>query len=178
MKIVLIILAIIIVGVGVWFYSLSNWLSVIPSPHSLEYTKETFDPLASAILQQNDILSMDDCTRHTKKINNVRVRMNYNQDSSDIFGAIRYYQDALDSMKINRKLFEELREQLESTKLREFHRSGDSILFVVDGFLDHSWGFLYCAQNGPIDTNYIKINLEYARVVEEVNPHWKKVSIN
>jgi hypothetical protein len=145
----------------------------LANPHSLKYDPKTFDSLAKFILQQKYVYEMDDFTRDTKSINGVPIKLK--DGNNDNY--VQYLNVVEDSLGLDTKIVNHLRIQLEETKLREFLKSGDSILFTVDGFLDNSWGFMYCAKPLPMDTTWFDFKGNSVKFVEEVNRNWKKVAI-
>jgi hypothetical protein len=146
----------------------------VPEPHSLKYDAKTFDSLANFILRQEDIYEMDDFTRHFKSINGVFIKLNDKEGDQDA----QYLNIVEDSLKLDPKIVSHLRMQLEETKLREFIKSGDSILFIVDGFLDNSWGFMYSKIPLRMDTTWFEFKGNSVKYVEDVNEHWKRTAIN
>jgi hypothetical protein len=147
----------------------------IREPHSLEYNKETFDQLAKEILSQDEVFEMDDFSRYSKRLNNVSVRLS-RESSGEEYGS--FVDSVVDSLGIDRTLVEKLRQKLEKTQLREFYKRNDSVLFVVDGFLDDSWGFLYSRNQLKSDTNYVQFGEFDVRYIDSVNQYWRKVSVN
>ena len=80
-------------------------------------------------------------------------------------------------MKLDPKIVSSLRVKLEETKLREFARSGDSILFTVDGFLDNAWGFMYAKSGTKMDSAFFKFKDKSVKFIEDINTNWKKAAI-
>jgi hypothetical protein len=155
----------------------------IPEPHSIVY-KETFGVLAKDIITQNSIFEMDDFTRHHKSINGVFVYLGKKPDPIDtlaVQGTNRSYKPlklVLDSLKIDQVLFDNFRQRLEETKLRSFYKSRDSVLFIVDGFLDDSWGFLYSKKTLNSNREAFRFGGYTVNLLDSVNKNWRKVSIH
>jgi hypothetical protein len=147
----------------------------IREPHSLAYDAVSFNSLAHKIISQDQVFKMDDLTRYTKKVNGIHVQFDNGDDLSDTTGRDLF--EVLDSLNINRDLFFELRSALEKTTLREFHKSGDSILFRVDGFLSSSWGFFYSQRGLDYDTLPFDFMRHSVHFIENINDNWKRVGI-
>ncbi len=163
--------------------ALSSCLDGLPEPHSLEY-KNTFDALAKDIITQQEIFEMDDFTRHHKSINDVIIYSGLKPDPFDTLAVQmtnRSYSpiaQVLDSLNIRQVLFEDFRKRLEETKLREFYKSNDSILFVVDGFLDDSLGFMYSNSQLDCNSNAFSFGSYTVNLLDSINKHWRRVSIH
>ncbi len=145
----------------------------LPEPHSLEYDSKSFDSLATFILRQDKIFEMDDFSRHFKSINYIPIKLSKSKDDQ----SAQFLNIVEDSLELEPKIVNHLRIQLEKTKLREFERSGDSILFTVDGFLDNAWGFMYCGKPAKMDSSWFDFKGQSIKYVEDINPNWKKVAI-
>jgi hypothetical protein len=145
-------------------------------PHSLKYDDKSFSKIATDIINQNEIFEMDDCSRYSKTLNHMSIEMTSDNSNDDSFYHPIFYKKALDSLHITLANFENLKAQLSSTGLYSFYRSGDSILFVVDGFLDASWGYLYVA-GGIKDTSGSSVLNHDYNLVDSVNTKWRKVGI-
>lgn len=156
----------------------SCWSFGLPDPHSLKYNERSFNALANDIVSQNKIYEMDDFTRYTKKLNGAFIRLTKEKSDNEPFDHTQFIDSVLDSLKIEKDLVNDFRKRLESTELRSFYKSGDSILFVVDGFLDNAWGYFYCRRGLSKDSSYFNFYGNYVRFVEDVNSNWKKVAIH
>jgi len=148
-------------------------VDIYPEPHALKYQDKEFNELASFILVQKDIYEMDDFTRHIKRLNGVSIKLN---DKEDKQGA-QFLYEVEDSLKIDAKIVSALRIKLEDTKLRDFIKSGDTILFTVDGFLDNSWGFMYSKQGLTMDSTWFDFKGNSVKFVEDFNKNWKRTTI-
>jgi hypothetical protein len=161
----------------------ASCFDAIPEPHSLEY-KETFDILAKDIISQKAIFEMDDFTRHHKSVNGVFVYLGNKPDPIDtlaVQATNRSYKplnQVLDSLNIVQVVFDDFRQRLEETKLREFYKSNDSVLFIVDGFLDDSWGLMY--SNNHLDSNREAFQFgDYTvNLLDSINKNWRRASIH
>ena len=145
----------------------------LAEPHSLKYDHTAFNDLASFILEQQEIYEMDDFTRHYKSINGTFVKLESGEGDQNA----QFLSIVEDSLKLDPKIVSALRVKLEETKLREFTMSGDSILFVVDGFLDNSWGFMYVKSGIKMDSADFIFKDKSVKFVEDINPNWKRAAI-
>lgn len=155
----------------------------IPEPHSLKF-KDDFNVLAKDIIAQKAIFEMDDLTRHHKSINGVFVYLGTKPEPIDtlaVQGTNRSYKpinQVLDSLHIKHDLFNDFRQRLEKTKLREFYKSNDSILFIVDGFLDDSWGFMYSNNELKSNSEVFQFGGYTVNLLDSINNNWRRVSIH
>jgi len=151
------------------------FVSGLPDGEPPKFKNESFNQLANDILNQNQINSMDDLTRFTKKVNDIYVTLDKSgksESSNTIF-----IDSLLDSLKIDKQIFNNLRRQLERTKLREFFKSNDSILFVADGWMSHSYGYFYSKKPMIFGAESFRFAGHFVRVYNEVNSNWKKAEI-
>jgi hypothetical protein len=139
----------------------------------IEYDSHSFNLLASEILANEKIFSMDDFSRYHKLINGIAVKID-NVEGDSSASPLRIVQTKLG---LDSAVVEKLRSQLAATKLRDFYRSGDTILFTVDGMLDTSWGFFYSRQSLRQDTSWFNFGDNSIKFVGDVNANWKKVAI-
>jgi hypothetical protein len=139
----------------------------------IEYDPRSFNLLASEILANEMIFSMDDFSRYHKLINGIAVKIDKVEGDSSA-SPLRIVQTKLG---LDSAVVEKLRSQLAATKLRDFYRSGDTILFTVDGMLDTSWGFFYSRQSLGQDTSWFNFGDNSIKFVGDVNANWKKVAI-
>ena len=165
-------------------FSFTSCSDGIPEPHSLEYKKETFDVLAKDIIDQTSIFEMDDFTRHYKSINGVSVYLGEKLEPIDTLAvqttnrSYKPLKQILDSLNISQTLFDDFRQRLEKTKLREFYKSSDSILFIVDGFLDNSWGFMYSKNMLDSSAEAFRFGEYTVNLLGPVNKNWRRVAIH
>ena len=139
----------------------------------IEYDPKTFDKVAKRILDYPEIFQMDDFTRHNKFLNRIPIKLTEaDGDSSELL-----LSRVEDSLRLDSKIVNDLRWQLEKTKLRDFFRVGDTILFTVDGMLDTAWGFLYSSDTLKMDSSWFTFNGNSLRYTKDVNQHWKKIAI-
>ena len=141
-----------------------------------EFDKKPFDRLAHNILDQAQISEMNDFNRYTKNLNGYSIRFDEKASKDDDF---TIYIDRLeDSLKIDKALVEQIRSQLEDTKLSEFYRSNNSILFRCDGMMGNSRGYFYSSavlQNDAITFTFQHYSVQ---IFEPVDEHWAKVNIH
>jgi len=156
------------------FSSFGSCVDIAPKPHSLKYQDKEFNELANFILNQTDIVEMDDFTRHYKSINGVFVKLKESEGDQDA----SFLQVVEDSLKLDPKIVSALRIKLEDTKLREFVKSGDTILFTVDGFLNDSWGFMYSKSGLTMDSTWFDFKKNSVKFVEDINKNWKRTAID
>jgi hypothetical protein len=129
-------------------------VDIIPEP--LKYKDQEFTDVANFILSQDAIYEMDDFTRYHKSINGVPVKLKDKEGNQDA----QFLHIVEDSLKLDSKIVSALRIKLQDTKLREFIKSGDTILFIVEGFLDTSWGFMYCKKGLNMDSTWFNLREE------------------
>ncbi|MFT4016676.1 MAG: hypothetical protein QM668_06910 [Agriterribacter sp.] len=153
---------------------LSSCADIIPEPHSLKYQDKEFNDLANFILDQKDIYEMDDFTRHYKRLNGVSIKLNDKEGNQNA----QFLYIVEDSLRLDTKKISALRKKLEDTKLRDFIKSGDTILFTVDGFLDNSWGFMYSKGGLKMDTIWFDFKGNSIKFVEDINKNWKRTAIH
>jgi len=151
----------------------SSCVDIFPKPHALKYQGKEFNDLANFILDQKDIYEMDDFTRHYKRLNGVSIKINDKEGDQDA----QFLKAVEDSLKLDGKIVSALRNKLEDTKLRDFIKSGDTILFTVDGFLDNSWGFMYSKHGLTMDSTWFDFKGNSVKFVEEVDRNWKRTAI-
>ena len=151
----------------------NSCVNIFPEPHALKYQDKEFNELANFILDQKGIYEMDDFTRHHKRINRISIKLNDKVGNQNA----QFLHTVEDSLNLDTKIVSSLRIKLEDTKLRDFLKSGDTILFTVDGILDNSWGFMYSKQNLEMDSAWFDFNGNSVRFVESLNNNWKRTSI-
>jgi hypothetical protein len=117
---------------------------------------------------------MDDFTRYHKKINGVSVKLKTDEGDQDA----QFLNVVEDSLNLDPKIVSSLRIKLEETKLRDFIKSGDTILFTVDGFLDTSWGFMYSKHGLTMDSSWFNFEGNSVKFVEDINKNWKRTAIH
>jgi hypothetical protein len=151
----------------------SSCVDIYPEPHALKYQGKEFNELSSFILDQKDIYEMDDFTRDVKRLNGFSIKLD--DKEGDQYSKFLY--EVEDSLKLDPKIVSALRIKLEDTKLRDFIKSGDTILFTVDGFLDNSWGFMYSKQGLTMDSTWFDFKGNSVKFVEDINKSWKRTAI-
>ncbi len=139
----------------------------------VDYEHESFNTLAKAIIEHPEVFEMDDFSRHNKSLNHISIKLsNKEGDSSDLL-----LNEAISILKLDSTVISSIRQQLKETKLRQFYRSRDTILFTVDGMLDNAWGFLYSENNLQMDSTWFDFHGHSVRHTKDINNHWKKVAI-
>src|SRR5690242_3836070 len=132
--------------------SISCWVDMFPNPDEVKYDATSFNRLTNDILSQSQIFQMDDFTRYYKKLNGKKnIRLTKERDPNDDYS--KYLDSVVNEEKIDIKILNNLRAQLEKTKLRDFSRSNDSILFKVDGNWQVSFGYFYCKRGTKGDSS-------------------------
>ena len=127
--------------VVVFFQCMSMfWTSAFPEPHSIPLDKEFANKLINEFEGLANIRQLDDCTRYSKRMNGISIRMN-ELETSEEYG--EYYKAVLEELSIKESDFDRLRKGLEESKLRSYCRIDGYSVFIVDGFLDSFWGYLY-----------------------------------
>lgn len=116
---------------------------------------------------------MDDFTRYYKRLNGVSLKLKADEGDQDA----QFLNAVEDSLKLDPKIVSSLRIKLEDTKLRDFIKSGDTILFTVDGFLDNSWGFMYSKHGLAMDSTWFSFKGNSIKFVEDINKNWKRTAI-
>jgi hypothetical protein len=148
-------------------------MDIAPEPHALKYQDKEFNELANFVLDQKDIFEMDDFTRYHKRLNGIAVKLKTNEGDQ----RAQFLNVVEDSLNLDTKIVSALRIKLEETKLREFIKSSDTILFTVDGFLDNSWGFMYAKNSLTMDSTWFDFKGNSIKFVEDINKNWKRAAI-
>ncbi len=91
--------------------------------------------------------------------------------------SILFILNTMRESSIDMEVVNTLRQMLEESKLRDFERVGDSVLFTVDGMLDTSWGYFYSRDSLRMDSAWFDFNGSSVLFTQDINPHWKKVTI-
>lgn len=151
---------------------LNSCVELVPEP--IKYQDKEFNELANLILSQKDVYEMDDFTRHYKRLNGISIKLNDKDGDQDA----HFLHVIEDSLKLDTKIVSALRIKLEETKLREFIKSGDTILFTVDGLLDTSWGYMYSKKGLTMDSSWFNFKGNSVKFVEDTNNNWKRAAIH
>jgi hypothetical protein len=146
--------------------------SAIPEPHSIDLNKVTASKFIADLENYEKIFELDDCQRYTKRINGISVRMN-EKETDDEYGT--YYKLILKDQSIDEKKFENFRKYLEESGLRSYQKIDDYSIFVVDGFLDNIWGYLYLHSDRNLGTEYFKVDDYTIKVVEDLGDNWYRI---
>jgi hypothetical protein len=154
-------------------FAITSCIDIAPEPHSLKYQDKEFNEVANFILDQKDIYEMDDFTRYFKRLNGVSVKLKGNEGDQDA----QFLNVVEDSLRLDPKIVSSMRIKLEDTELRDFVKSGDTILFTVDGFLDNSWGFMYSKRGLTMDSTWFNFEGNSVKFVEDINKNWKRTAI-
>jgi hypothetical protein len=157
----------------IFTFFIISCVQIAPKAHDLKYQEKEFTELANFILDQNSIYEMDDFTRYYKKINGISVKLK-NREGDQYAQFLHVVED---SLKLDSIVVSYLRNKLEETQLRDFTKSGDTILFTVDGFLDNSWGFMYSKRGLKMDSTWFDFKGNSIKFVEDVDANWKRTVI-
>ena len=169
---------------GLLFYYYTQSFFSFNSTDSFRFDNEKFSKIGNLVVEQNSIYEMDDCSRDQKYLNDISIRMTENYVSQDtgccphFYCCPKYYKNVLDSLKIDEKLFDNLKQQLADSKLYSFCKSKDSVLFIVDGFLGDSWGFMYNPKGLGYDTTKFLFRHYKVKFVDNINKNWKRAAID
>lgn len=147
--------------------------SAFAEPHSIDLNKEGTSQFISDIENYGKIFEMDDCKRYTKRINGISVRMDKKENDNE-YGV--NYKLILNEQNIDEEVFENFRKYLEDSKLRSHLRHKDYSLFIVDGFLDTIWGYLYTDSNKDLGDEYFVIDHYYLRVIKDLGDNWYRIA--
>ncbi|MFI0431207.1 hypothetical protein [Mariniflexile sp. HMF6888] len=147
--------------------------SAIPEPHSIELDKVTATKFISDIESYGKIFELDDCQRYTKRINGISVRMNEKENDNE-YGT--YYKLILKDESIDEKVFENFRKYLDESELRTYQKIEDYSLFVVDGFLDNIWGYLYLHSDRELGTEYFNVDHHSIKIIEDLGDNWYRIA--
>lgn len=141
----------------------------IPGPDDIPLEKEIATRLVMEFDEFGKITELNDCRRAFKSINGFRIRMH--KEKPD-FEDGRYYKDVLSELDIHESDFERFRAKLEKTKLRSYFRTEKYSVFIVDGFLDDIWGYLYAHSEDEIPNDYIQVGSSRIKVIEDLGDNW------
>ena len=148
--------------------------SAMPSPGDVPLDKQVAKQLVDDFDRYDKIDEMDDCTRYTKSINGISVRMVeeivVNED-----GYGDYYLDVLKKQNIDLATFENFKSRLEESGLREYQRVDRYSVFIVDGFLDSIWGYLYVHDNKPAPKESFSIKGYTIHIVKTLGDNWYQI---
>jgi hypothetical protein len=147
--------------------------SAIPEPHSVDLNKVEASKFIADLENYEKIFELDDCKRFTKRINGISVRMN-EDESDDEYGT--YYKLILQDQSIDEEVFESFRKYLDESKLRSYQKIEDYSIFVVDGFLDNLWGYLYLHSDRKIGTEYFNVDHYSIKVIEDLGDNWYRIA--
>src|SRR4051812_874966 len=92
---------------------------MFPNPSAVKYDPISFNKLTRDVLSQNQIFQMDDFTRHYKRLNGKYIRLTKEREEDDDYSI--FLDSVIDEQKITRNILNNLRIQLEKTKLRDFY---------------------------------------------------------
>jgi hypothetical protein len=140
---------------------------------NIEYDEKTFTKISNDILDHPEIQQMDDLSRYVKSFNYISINRQTHYEKLAPFVLDRM----LDSLKIDKDAVRNIRDQLVVTKLRYYEKFGDSILFIVDGMLDTSWGFLFSKDGLSNDTSWFSLGGNSVKLTRIINERWGKVAV-
>ncbi len=169
----------IIIGIGILIIFAIKILpglmfaAAIPEPHSIKLNKATATKFIADLESYEKIFELDDCQRYTKRINGLSVRMS-EKENDDEYGT--HYKLILQNQSIDEQVFEKFRKYLDESELRSYLRIEDYSLFVVDGFLDNIWGYLYLHSDRELGTEYFNIDHYTIKVVEDLGDNWYRIA--
>ena len=149
--------------------------SGIPEPHSIDLDKATATKFVADLETYGKLFELDDCRRYTKRINGISIRMD-EEETDDEYGT--YYKLVLKDQNIDEEVFESFRKYLEVSKLRNYQKIEDYSLFVVDGFLDNIWGYLYLHSDRKLGTGYFNVGHHTINVIEDLGDNWYRIAGN
>jgi hypothetical protein len=147
--------------------------SAIPETHSVDLNKVTASKFIADLENYEKIFELDDCQRYTKRINGISVRIN-EKETDDEYG--NYYKLILQDQSIDEEVFENFRKYLEDSELRTYQKIDDYSLFVVDGFLDSIWGYLYLHSDRKLGTEYFNVDHYTIKVIEDLGDNWYRIA--
>lgn len=149
------------------FYSLA-----FDDPYEVELDKIYATNLIQEFENYKKINEMDDCKRNIKSLNGIQIRMNKIPLDREIG---RYYKDVLKEQKIDELDFERFRKKLEKSKLRSYYRTEKYSIFIVDGFLDSVWGYLYSHSHTENEIDNLRANNYTIRSTENLGDGWFRI---
>lgn len=147
--------------------------STIPEPHGVDLNKVTATNFLADLESYGKIFELDDCKRYTKRINGISVRMN-EEETDDEYGT--YYKLVLKDQNIDEEIFEKFRKYLDESELRSYQKVDDYSLFVVDGFLDNIWGYLYLHSDSELGNEYFNVKNYTIKVIEDLGDNWYRIA--
>jgi hypothetical protein len=139
----------------------------------VEYQEKAFNKISNDILDHPEIQQMDDLSRDIKTFNYISI--NRQIDNEQLASSV--LNTMLDSLKIDKDAVKNIRKQLLETKLRYYEKYGDTILFIVDGMLDTSWGFLFSKDGLSNDTSWFSLGGNSVKLTQVINERWGKVAV-
>ena len=165
---------IVTVGLGLLLFLPGlQFMSRIPEPHSIPLDKEVATKLVMELDKFGTIYELDDCQRHHKSINGIPIRINPKENKEE-YGS--YFKDVLKEQKINELDFEKFRKALEQTKLRSYIRTENCSVFIVDGFIDGVWGYLYSHDTSKVEKDYFYVDGYTLRTIENMGDNWYRIA--
>lgn len=173
----------IVLNLSLLFTSCISFSDGIPEPHGLQY-QPSFDLLAKDITNQNVIFELDDFTRDHKSLNGISVYLGKVPEPIDtlgIQGTNRIHESldkVLDSLNIDKHLLNNFQKRLKDTKLRSFYKSGDTVLFIVDGFLNDAWGFMYSSGTFDSIPESFRFGGYTVSLLDSINSSWRRAAIH
>ncbi|MFZ9848561.1 MAG: hypothetical protein ACO3EE_10475 [Flavobacteriales bacterium] len=148
--------------------------SAMPSIDDVPLDKKVANKLVDDFNRYAKIYEMDDCTRYTKSINGIFVRtVEKIEEQEDGYGD--YYKDVLTKQNIDFATFEDFRTRLEESRLREYQKVNQYSVFIVDGFMDSIWGYLYVHDNKPAPKESLSIKGHTIHVVKGLGDNWYQI---
>ncbi len=149
------------------------FMSAIPEPHSIPLNKEVANKLVEDFEEYRKIYELDDCQRYSKSINGIAIRMKAEESETE-YG--KYFKEVLKEQEISESDFERFRKALEESKLRYYIRTDKYSVFIVDGFLDNVWGYLYSHINGEVEEDYFNADIYSIKAIEDLGGNWYRIA--
>ena len=162
-----------IIGVIIVFFFVFRIISsAFPNPESIKLNKKEALEFITEIEKNGKIFELDDCKRYSKRFNGISIKMN-EKGNDEVCGT--YFEDVLENQKISKKEFEKFRLYLEKSKLRSYYRTENYSVFIVDGFLDSVWGFLYNHSTKELGNEYFNAGTYKWKKVKNLGDNWYRI---
>jgi hypothetical protein len=160
-----------------WVFLIYTFTSSFPNPHDVQLNKAEATALKDDFLSYGKIFEMDDATRCHKSINNESLKLydfsDSDQDLCNQYG--KELDEILTEYDIQKATYLDFRLRLEQTKLRTYCYEKEKNLFITDGFLDSSWGYLYSDSTLTNEDDYFQMCGRTIKVVEMMGDNWYRI---
>jgi len=167
-----------ILGIGFIIFFIGVFSFVNALPNDVKLDKEIAKELSNDFLEYEKIFSMDDATRCVKTLNNIRIDLNeFSSSDSSCNQYAEDFEEVLTRFTISEQKYMDFRKRLEKSKLRYYHYEYGMQIYIVDGFLDNIWGYLYTEQELSIDVKkYYKLSNGYSIIItKDLGDNWYKI---